>query len=45
MRNIPLAVISKLLGHSEIKTTMIYAKVVDDFKADEMTRAFGEINL
>ncbi len=33
---IPIEVISKLLGHSDIKTTMIYAKIMDDVKVEAM---------
>lgn len=35
---IPLEVISKLLGHNDIKTTLIYAKVVDTVKVMEMQK-------
>lgn len=45
INNIPLSVVSKMLGHSDLKTTMIYAKVVDEIKNDEMTRAFGKLSL
>lgn len=33
---IPIEVISKLLGHTDIKTTQIYARVVDELKIKEM---------
>ena len=35
---IPVEVVSKLLGHLDIKTTMIYSKVVDSVKAAYMDR-------
>lgn len=33
---IPLEVISKLLGHTDLKTTLIYAKIMDDIKVEAM---------
>ncbi len=45
LNKIPLAVVSQMLGHSDLKTTMIYAKVVDELKNEEMTRAFGNLRL
>ncbi|MEJ5105533.1 tyrosine-type recombinase/integrase [Chryseobacterium sp. MYb328] len=35
---IPIEVISKILGHSDISTTQIYAKVIDDVKIKEMQK-------
>lgn len=35
---IPIEVISKMLGHKDLKTTMIYAKVADAVKAKEMNK-------
>lgn len=34
----PIEVVSKLLGHTDIKTTQIYAKVVDTLKKKEMIK-------
>ncbi|NJO92533.1 MAG: tyrosine-type recombinase/integrase [Chloroflexia bacterium] len=36
MKGMNLAVISKILGHTSIKTTEIYAKIVDDLTRKEM---------
>jgi len=35
---IPIEVVSKLLGHTDIKTTMIYARVLDSVKVREMEK-------
>lgn len=37
-QGIPLEVVSKLLGHNELKTTMIYAKIIDSKKVSEMDK-------
>lgn len=34
----PIEVVSKLMGHTDLKTTMIYAKVVNKVKAEYMDR-------
>lgn len=36
--NIPLNVVSKLLGHKDIKTTEIYARLLDETKTIEMKK-------
>ena len=38
-QGIPIAAVSKLLGHSEIRTTEIYAKIVDDALLTQMENA------
>lgn len=35
---IPIEVVSKILGHSDLKTTQIYAKVVDSLTNREMEK-------
>ena len=35
---IPIEVISKLLGHTSISTTQIYARIVDEVKVREMEK-------
>ncbi len=40
MKGVPLEVVSKALGHSDIKTTMIYAKVVNEWKNQTILNAW-----
>lgn len=37
-KGIPIEVVSKLLGHKEIATTQLYAKIVDGYKREEMKK-------
>lgn len=39
-KNVPMAVIQKILGHTKISTTQIYAKVMDITLENEIKRAF-----
>lgn len=38
MRGMPVEVLQKVLGHANIKTTLIYAKIVEDFQHQTMRR-------
>jgi integrase len=38
---VPIETVSKILGHADIKTTQIYAKVIDKSKRDAMDRLDG----
>lgn len=38
VRGLPVAVLQKVLGHARIQTTMLYAKIVEDFQHQEMRR-------
>jgi integrase/recombinase XerC len=43
-KGIPIEVISKILGHTEIKMTQIYAKVNDSLKYQEMQKLDKKAN-
>jgi len=38
MRGMPVEVLQKVLGHAKIQTTLIYAKIVEDFQHQTMRR-------
>ena len=38
---VPIETVSKLLGHADIKTTQIYAKVIDRSKRDAVDKLDG----
>ena len=40
LRGVPVAVLQRVMGHSSITTTMIYAKVVEDFQHQAMRAAW-----
>ncbi|QKG55204.1 tyrosine-type recombinase/integrase [Hymenobacter sp. BRD128] len=40
MRGMPAEVLQKVLGHAKIQTTLIYAKVVEDFQHQTMRRVW-----
>ncbi|SFQ48439.1 site-specific integrase [Hymenobacter arizonensis] len=40
LRGLPVAVLQKVMGHAKIQTTMVYAKVVEDFQHHEMRRVW-----
>ena len=41
LRGMPVEVLQKVLGHSKIQMTMIYAKVVEDLQHQTMRRIWG----
>ncbi|SHL75250.1 site-specific integrase [Hymenobacter psychrotolerans] len=38
LRGMPVEVLQKILGHASIKTTLVYAKIVEDFQHQTMRR-------
>ena len=38
---VPIETVSKLLGHADIQTTQIYAKVIDKNKRDAVSKLDG----
>ena len=41
MRGLPVTVLQRVLGHARIQTTMLYAKIIEDFQHQEMRRVWG----
>ena len=39
-RGVPIEVVQQLMGHSDIKTTQIYAKLVDEYKHTTLLNAW-----
>jgi len=42
---VPIETVSKLLGHTDIKTTQIYAKVIDKNKREAVSKLDGLIEI
>ena len=40
LRGMPVEVLQKVLGHKKIQTTLIYAKIVEDFQHQIMRRVW-----
>ena len=38
LRGMAMEVLQKVMGHTRIQTTMIYAKIIEDFQHQEMRR-------
>lgn len=41
-RGVSMSVVQKILGHTKISTTQVYAKVMDMTTDNELLRAFGK---
>ena len=42
-RGVPIEVVQQLMGHSDIKTTQIYAKLVDEYKHQTLLNAWKRV--
>lgn len=42
---VPIETVSKMLGHSSLKTTQIYAKIVDSKISDDMNQLKLKLNM
>ncbi|MBD2716747.1 tyrosine-type recombinase/integrase [Microvirga sp. STR05] len=42
LRGMPVEVLQKILGHASIKTTLVYAKIVEDFQHQTMRRIWDD---
>jgi integrase/recombinase XerD len=41
-QGVPIEVLQKTLGHADIKTTMVYAKVIDEYKDRVILEAWNK---